>query len=94
MESLPIYAPRCVVLLRNYLHMHVFFFQCPPNCFCRIIVGVPNGTPSQAVVEQPGYVMVCSLTPTDSEGRCMPLRGTDTGDDQRLYDTTGELANE
>ena len=64
----------------------------PPHMVvCRILVGVPNGTPlSTDSVTRPGYVMSCSLT---SDPRCMPFRGSDTGNDRRLYDVDGEKAS-
>lgn len=61
---------------------------------CRILVGVPNGTPlSTDSVTRPGYVMSCSLTSDPQGGRCMPFRGSDTGNDRRLYDVDGEKAS-
>ena len=52
---------------------------------CRIVVGVPRGTPEGAVVDVPGYVADCPLLPGD----CAPLSGNGMGDDVLLYDVTG-----
>ena len=55
------------------------------DLFCRIVVGVPRGTPAGATVEVPGYVAECPLLP----GVCDALRGTGRGSDALLYDVTG-----
>ena len=54
------------------------------DCFCRILVGVPNGTTEGSRVQQTGYVLECPLTP----GPCTPLRGSGEGNDTLLYDET------
>lgn len=57
------------------------------DCFCRILVGVPNGTTEGFRVQQTGYVLECPLTP----GPCTPLRGSGEGNDTLLYDETSGL---
>lgn len=48
----------------------------------RIIVSAPNGTATNAEVENTGVLFVCPV----AQGTCEPLRGNNNGFDRRLYD--------
>ena len=48
-------------------------------------MGVPGGTAVGAAVNRTGYVVECPLIP----GVCTPMRGSGSGDDLLLYDTSG-----
>ena len=54
-------------------------------CACRILVGVPNGTVTNANVANTGYILQCNLA---SSGNCIPLNGAGSGNDRFLYDIT------
>ena len=56
-----------------------------PSHLHSIVIAAPNGTAVGAVVDNTGVVFECPLT----QGSCMPLRGSGTGMDVRLYDTEG-----
>ena len=51
----------------------------------RIIVSAPNGTATDAEVENTGVLFVCPV----AQGTCEPLRGNNNGFDRRLYDEDG-----
>ena len=51
----------------------------------RIIVSAPNGTATNAEVENTGVLFVCPV----AQGTCEPLTGNNNGFDRRLYDVEG-----
>ena len=51
----------------------------------RIIVSAPNGTATNAEVENTGVLFVCPV----AQGTCEPLTGNNNGFDSRLYDVEG-----